>query len=484
MAECGRKIGRDHVHQPVTSQSGRSRPMLGAQMTPSVKEEALRTLAGVVADSGLVPAPAPVVVLVSGGPDSAALAAGLAQHCGRPHVHALHLNYKLRESADHDEATCRRLCAYLRIDLRVERPGLGEGNLQALARDARYVAAERLRARLGCEWVATGHTRTDLAETALYRLASSPGTRAMLGLPAKRGRIVRPLLGVDRAEVRLLATEAELPFADDPTNLDPRFARNRIRLEVMPALREVNSAAERNIAETRFELAEEARVLERVVAETLEEAGAGAGAIAVRADALGAAEPGLRRLALRALAERVAGREVALGRREAREIWRLAREPEGGEVDLGRGLHAVCEQGLIRFREAEDAAPQPVALPVPGRCRFGPWEVSAELHRPPVRINGPERAVLDAATVGPGMVVRPWREGDRIRPLGMEGTKTLQDLFTDRKVPRSLRHRLPVVVSDQRVAWVAGVAVSEEFARANGPDELVVLSAHLHDDSS
>lgn len=456
--------------------------MLGARMTPSIKEEALLTLGRVVAGSALVPASSPVVVLVSGGPDSAALAAGLTQHCGRPNVHALHLNYGLRPSAADDELTCRRLCAFLRIDLRVERPQLGEGNMQALARDARYTAAERLRERLGCDWVATGHTRTDLAETALYRLASSPGTRALLGLPARRGRIVRPLLGIDRGETRLLATEAELPFADDPTNLDPSFARNRIRLEVMPALREVNPAAERNIAETRFELAEEARVLDRVVAETLEEAGAGPGAIAIRADSLADAEPGLRRLALRALAERVAGHEVALGRREAREIWRLAHRPEGGEVDLGRGLHAVCEQGLIRFREAEDAAPEPVALTVPGRCRFGPWEVSAELRRPPVRTNGPERAVLDAAAVGGGVIVRPWREGDRIRPLGMEGSKSLQDLFTDRKVPRSLRHRLPVVVSDQRVAWVAGVAVSEEFARANGPDdELVVLSAHLHE---
>src|ERR687892_1273136 len=106
----------------------------------SVRDEALRTLARVVGDSGLVPVSSPVVVLVSGGPDSAALAAGLAQHCGRPNVHALHLNYGLRDSAADDELTCRRLCALLRIDLRVERPRLGEGNMQAAAREARYAA--------------------------------------------------------------------------------------------------------------------------------------------------------------------------------------------------------------------------------------------------------------------------------------------------------------------------------------------------------
>jgi tRNA(Ile)-lysidine synthase len=445
------------------------------------KAEALRSLARVVSESGLVKEGAPGVVLISGGPDSACLAAGLAEHCGRPNVHALHLNYGLRDSAADDEQICRRLCAFLRIDLRVERPRLGQGNMQAAAREARYVAAEQLRDRLGCEWVATGHTRTDLAETVLYRLASSPGRRALLGLPARRGRLVRPLLAIDRAEVRGLATQAGLPFADDPTNLDRSFARNRIRHEVLPAMREVNPAAEQNVAETRHELAEEAQVIDRVVAETLEEAGAGPGVIAVRAEALRELEPGLRRLALRALAERVAGHELPLGRGPAREIWRLAQRPEGGEVDLGGGLRAICEQGMIRFSVGEDVLPEPVALSVPGRCQFGRWEVRAERGRPPVPLNGPERAILDAAALGSDIVVRAWREGDRIRPLGMHGTKTLQDLFTDRKVPRSLRHTLPVVTARDRVAWVAGVAISEEFRFEEQADDVVILSAKLHD---
>jgi tRNA(Ile)-lysidine synthase len=445
------------------------------------KAEALGSLARVVRESGLVSDRSSGVVLISGGPDSACLAAGLVEHCGRPNVHALHLNYGLRGSAADDERICRRLCASLRIDLRVERPRLEEGNMQAAAREARYVAAERLRERQGCDWVATGHTRTDVAETVLYRLAASPGTRALLGLPARRGRLVRPLLSIERSDTRRLAAAAGLPFADDPTNLDRSFARNRIRHEVLPGLREVNPAAVRNLAETRAELAEDARVLERVVAETLEAAGAGSGAIAIRADALEGAEPGLRRLALRTLAERVAGREVPLGRRSAGEMWRLARHPEGGEVDLGGGLRAVCEQGLIRFSEAEEATPEPVALAVPGRCRFGRWEVRAELRHPPVPVNGPEHAILDPAALGTDVVVRTWREGDRIRPLGMHGSKSLQDLFTDRRVPRSLRHRLPVITAGERVAWVAGVAVSEEFRLSQANGDVVVLSANLHD---
>ena len=133
-------------------------------------------------------------------------------------------------------------------------------------------------------------------------------------------------------------------------------------------LRDLSAAAERNIAETQAELAEEAKLLERVVLEALEAAGAGAGAVAIRAEALAGSEPALRRLALRALAERATGRAVPLGRRRAAQIMRLAMTPEGGEVDLGGGVRAICEQGLIRFETSTeaDAAPAPGSASSPG----------------------------------------------------------------------------------------------------------------------
>ena len=431
--------------------------------------------------SGLVPEGSAAVVMVSGGADSACAAAGLAQMLGADQVHASHVNYGLRAGAEEGEAAARRLCAALRIDLHVERPTTPlRGNLQAAARELRYAAAERLRARSGADLIATGHTRTDVAETAIYRLASSPGGRALLGLAPQAGRVVRPLLALEREHVRELAVATGLPFADDETNTDPAFARNRIRAEILPVLAEINPAAAGNIAETRAELAEEAQLLERVVLEALGEAGADAGAVAVSAPALERFEPGLRRLALRALAERAAGRPVALGRERAREIFRLARSSEGGTVELGGGLIASCESGFVRFSAAaSDAAPEPVSLRLPGRARIGGWEVRAELHPGPVQPAGPELATLDAGALSGRIEVRTWREGDRIRPLGMGGTKTLQDLFTDRGVPRTLRRALPVVTVDGAVAWVAGVAVSEDFRLDPGAEQVAVLTARV-----
>ena len=447
-----------------------------------MREAAIAKLASSARESGLIDRSSTGIVLISGGPDSACVAAAVAAVAGVHAVHALHVNYGLRETSERDERRCRDLCALLRIDLHIERvdPSRLQGNLQDAARRVRYAAADRLLIRTGSDWIATGHTRTDQLETTLYRLAVSPGTRSLLGLGERAGRVIRPLLSLTRAQTRELALAAGLPFADDETNEDPRFARNRIRAELIPVMEELSPVAQRNAAETHAELAEEASLLERVVLDSLEAAGSPAGAVSVRAGALRGFSPALRRLALRTLAERAAGRTVALGRAKAAEIARLAQSPEGGVIELSGGVRAVCEAGTVRFVAGNeiDAAPVPeaVSLSIPGRCRIGDWEVRAELHPSPVEPAGPGLATLDASALGDRLEVRTWREGDRIQPLGMEGSKTLQDLFTDSGVPRSARADLPVITAAGRVAWVAGVAVSDEFRLEPATERVAVLS--------
>jgi tRNA(Ile)-lysidine synthase len=439
----------------------------------------LDSLAAAVRSSGLVGESTSGVALCSGGADSAALLAGLVGVCGPDRVLALHLNYGLRPDSGEDERTCRALCERLGVELAVERPRLpAGGNLQAHARESRYAAAEALRSDRGLDWVASGHTRTDLAETVVYRLATSPGSRALLGLAPRRGVVIRPLLGLGRAQVRELAQRGGLPYRDDPSNDQPVFARNRIRNEVMPVLEQIGPAAEETIAQTQAELREEARALERLAADAIEAAGS-AGVDSIGVNALAALDPAVRRYALRALAERAAGGSVALGRERAESIWRLAGLPEGGVVELGAGLEARIEHGHVRFARGPEAEPAEASLTVPGSCRFGGWEVRAELREAPPAPAGAEAATLDPAALAATLVVRPWRDGDRMRPLGLGGTKSLQDLFTDRKVPRSLRRTLPVVTSGGRIAWIAGVAVSEEFAAPPGCERPAVLSAQL-----
>lgn len=442
------------------------------------ESDALQRFAAAVEASRLVVSGTDGVVMLSGGADSASLTAAAVRICGPQAVAAIHVNYGLQAEAGLAEDAARALCAELRIDLHIERPELGDGNLQARARAVRYEAAERLRAKLGADWIATGHTRTDVAETLLYRLAVSPGSRALLGLAERKGRVVRPMLAIARQRTRALVVEAGLPFADDPSNAEPLFARNRIRNEIVPLLEEIGPEFERNAAETRAELEEEAAFLRDAAAVAISESGSADGA-PIRHEELVTMAPALRRAVLTALAERVSGgRSVRISRDRASRILRLAADPEGGIVELGRGLMAIVESGTVRIAaQREPTAPNPVSLTIPGRVRYGDWEIRAELAAGNVAPGGPELATLDAEILGRQVEIRCWREGDRMQPLGLGGTKSLQDLFTDQGVPRSLRRRLPVLVAGDRIAWVAGVAVSDEFRISPDSAQTAVITA-------
>ena len=174
----------------------------------------------------------------------------------------------------------RQLCDERNIPLTVEQVQLSTegGNLQERARDARYSLAEGL--ALGD--YAAAHTASDQAETILYRLAVSPGSRALHGMAPRRGRLVRPLLGVTREEVREYLRARGLEWREDPSNADRRFARARVRHDVLDALRELSGAAERTIAETSRQLRDEAEVLDAVVVRGDEGSGRRAGDLADR----------------------------------------------------------------------------------------------------------------------------------------------------------------------------------------------------------
>ena len=442
------------------------------------ESEALASFAEEIGVEAGFPRGSDGVVMLSGGADSALLAAVAVHVLGPRAVYAVHLNYGLRPDANDGEEAARALCAKLRIDLHIERPELGDGNLQARAREARYEAAERLRAKLGAEWIATGHSRTDVLETMLYRLAVSPGTRALAGLQPRSGRVIRPLLAHGREQIRAIARDGELPFADDSTNASLAFARNRIRAEVSPVLEEIGPELERNAAETHAELLEDAALITEQAQRAIADAGCDGG-VPLRHEELATMAPALRRAVLTILAERASGgRPVRIDRAKAASILHLCGDPEGGAIELGRGLQAICEAGTVRFASPGlERSPEPVRLTIPGRARYGEWEITAELLPDPIEPLGPELATLDAAELGGEVEIRCWREGDRIRPLGLNGHKTLQDLFTDNGVPRSLRRQLPVLVAGERIAWVAGVAVSEEFRLGEGAAPVAVIRA-------
>jgi len=434
-----------------------------------------------VVETGLLPAGEPVLVLLSGGRDSVCLLDLAVRLAGLASVTALHVNYGLRETSADDEAFCAELCDALGAALEIRRPRRPEnsGNLQAWARDQRYAAAAQV-ALARRSRVATGHTSTDQVETVLYRLAASPGRRALLGMPGRDGRLVRPLLGIAREETAASNAERGLDWREDPTNESGAFARNRIRHGLLAELRAIHPAAEANLLATLDLLRDEVEVLDAAVESALavsghRPAGSGPGI----AD-LSALAPGLRRLVIQKLADEAAGgRAAAIGSR-TEEILRLGHGGGSSALDLGNGLRAVVEYGRLRFAVGDVAhAPEPSSLAIPGSVSFGAGELSSE-RGPDLSVGGvggPEQsATLDAAKLATVLHVRPWNAGDSMRPLGLDGSKTLQDLFGDRRVPRESRARIPVVVSEGEIAWIPGVAIGDSFKVTSRTRERVRLA--------
>lgn len=303
---------------------------------------------------GLLPPPGPLVVMLSGGRDSVCLLDVAVALCAPGSVHALHVNYGLRPDADADERHCRELCARLGVAIEVIRPGPREaddGNLQAWAREVRYRQANRLAdalrgAATAEAAIAAGHTASDQVETILYRLAASPGRRALLGMAEREGRLLRPLLAITREQTADYCRARGLDWREDISNEDERYARARVRHRVVPALRSVHPAAEANVLRTAALLRAEAELLDELVAAEL--AGAGeVGSIAV--ERLRSLPGALQRLIVVRLAEDAAGAFVPQAGARVPEILALARRGGRAELHVGGLVGAVIENGRLRM---------------------------------------------------------------------------------------------------------------------------------------
>jgi len=298
-----------------------------------------------VREEGLLASDRPLVAMLSGGRDSVCLLDLSVRLLGVEGVTAVHVNYGLRDDSDADEAHCAGLCERLGMALEVDRPRRpeGPGNLQSWARDTRYAAAARL--ALGRNaLIATGHTADDQVETILYRLASSPSRRALLGMKRRDGSLVRPLLDFTREETTAYCQERELAWRDDPTNAGESYARNRVRHRLGPALAEIHPAAARNVLRTAELLRDEAEVLDSLVDAELGANGAERGTIEL--GRLSELPLPLRRLVVQRLADRAAGRPVPGAANHADEVASLRRTGTA-MLDLGGGVRAVVERGVL-----------------------------------------------------------------------------------------------------------------------------------------
>lgn len=423
-----------------------------------------------------------VLVAFSGGPDSTALLWGLARAAERfpLRLWAAHLDHGLDPGSAGRASAAEDLAAVLGVPCVSERRPVGSlrrrgESLEEAARRVRYGFLAEARARVGARWIATAHHRDDQAETVALRLAFGSGLAGLAGIAEVTGRVVRPLLGISKAELATVVSRAGLVPLDDPTNRDLAAARNRIRHLALPRL----AAAERldprdlhgRLAGLAARAAGAARTIEERRLPPVEELADGA--LAVQREALEALPEPLRPLLLAALHRR-AGAPHPPSQRAGRELAaQLLRGAAGCDCGAGwrwesRGTRlALCPPGAAdgptpRFSYTL-VAPGAVAIPELGlrltlaRRAVEPWMSAGH----------PARAGLALPIAeGQRVVVRNRRPGDRIHPLGGGGSRRLKEVLIDRRVPRGRRDRIPLLVVDGTIAWVPGVTIDHRFRLA------------------
>ncbi len=450
-----------------------------------------------------------MLAAVSGGSDSVALAWILKDlhDRGALALSAIgHVHHQLRgHEADADESFCRDLAARIGVPFfagRVDVPSVvaaGGGSVESVARRLRYAWLESAATAAGATHIATGHTLDDQAETILMRLLRGAGARGLSGIRATRGIVIRPLLDCRRAELRAMLAETGETFRDDESNGDLAISRNRIRHELLPAIEKIAPGGLAALARTAALAGDDENYLAR------EAIGAARSVVLsneadLSNDALSALAPAIARRVVRGAIERAApDRAGHITAAHVDAVRTLAAAAEPGHLDLA-GVSVETDGKAVRFTRVTGdsrgrATEFEYGLSFPGRvevpeanfvisaerfdqsCGHG-VETDSETTASRVTL----QVTVDASAVKWPLTVRNRRPGDRIKPTGGLGSKKLQDLLVDIKMPRARRGEVAVVVdAGGQLVWVVGVTPAD-VCRARTTSsavgaEMVVLRA-------
>ena len=455
-----------------------------------------------------------VLVAVSGGPDSVALLSILHDlaPAWKLSLTVVHGNYGLRGVESDEDATfvtalCRRLnvpCLVRPLHVREREPG-ASSSLQARARELRYRLFRNLAQELPVDRVALGHTADDQAETVLLRMLRGAGLRGLAGMPYTRERLfIRPLLGVTRREILSYLAAVGLSYRSDSSNAKSVYLRNRVRQEVLPVLESLAPAATRLLARQADIVRADDELLDRLAARRLRRVMRRGDPNTIVLDRAAfrrhptALQRRMLRLAIRGLAPASAGPRsdqilsilASLASRQSGKAWHV------GPVVV------TCDQGTVGVASrsarplpsgAKGTSPHggPVPDPEVVTCGSLPsvasWSPTGEVVRlrPVTQARGrallkhpsSATALFDADHLLLPLTIRSWQPGDWFVPVGMGGRrKKLQDYFTDAKLSRSVREHIPLLLSQEQIAWIVGQRIDARFAATASTTRFVLAS--------
>jgi len=424
-----------------------------------------------------------VVVGVSGGADSVALLHFLAKDLPEYELDltVCHLNHRLRgEESERDEAFVRSLCERLNIPCKIRALDVAalaaerKQGLEECGREERYRFFEETAASFSENAViATAHTLSDQTETVLFRLARGSGLKGLCGIPPKRGKVVRPFLAVTREEVEAYCAEKGLSFVTDSSNAETVYARNLLRLEVIPSLRKMNPSLEKTLSETVDDLREDDRFLWETAAKRLTDADDEEGYwIAVFRSV---PRPLRRRMLILACREH----DIAPDREKIKELDQII-ETGHGKINISDAVLAVVCDGRFSFltrAKAESFSPFLLAegvLTFPSGNAYNITVLPRKEAAQKVNRNF-ATDILDYDKILANITVRPRQSGDRITLSRRGVTKSLKKLFNEEKIPVDRRELQAVMADEQGVIWVEGFGADSRVLPSEGTGRCLVI---------
>lgn len=423
-----------------------------------------------------------LVLAVSGGADSVALLLLLRIASRTLHLRltVAHLNHGIRGAeADRDAAFVRRLCRRLRVRCitgRADVPRLARDtgiSVEMAARDARYRFLSNVARAIHADAIVTAHNADDQAETVLLRLARGTSLHGLAGIPetGEHGgvRVVRPLLGTTRSEIVSFLKRRRQAWREDRSNRDPTYLRNFVRHEILPRMEEhINPRVREAIRRTADIVREEDAWLTSLASAYLKSCAGDDGSLSI---------PALRCLHVagvrRVLRLWLGGLGIPAGKIDYAVVDRIASMfMKKHSLAITRSLTVVSDsKRLIALHRntGDEVTFRAARLPVPGTVvpAGATFSVKTSVKRGIIKDRTAEIGILPARASLNGdairrrsLRVRPWQTGDRIRPLGLAGSRKLQDVFVDAKLPADRRRAWPVLVCGSEIVWVPGYRVA------------------------
>ena len=430
-----------------------------------------------ITENNLVQKGDKIIVAVSGGADSMALLhyCKTLSDAGEIQLSAAHINHGLRgDAADEDEKFVIEFCNKNSIELVTHHAELKDKNLLSEddARKARYDFLDEISGRKNAV-VATAHTLNDNAETVLMRLTRGCFVTGAAGIPIKRGRYIRPMLRCSRTEVEEYCKANNLEYVTDQTNFEDNYARNKIRLNTLPSLAKVNSAAIENIASFGSEMAELKKYLDDTAHSLLKKARCDRG---YKAEHLMLAPPPLRRIMIAEIIKPFTEVDKKMIKRAEDLLYSSATRAQlSGSVfaEVRREVFSVYREVALDTQEIPFSTGEITSF-----IKF-----SFEIKKTPydqmiINCKQNKKELKNFANCGIikySPIFRTRRTGDRFKPAGRGVTKSIKKLFIEDGVPQSLRDQIPLLAIEDKVIWIYGYGFSEDVIPQQETGEVIYI---------